>query len=180
MNRLNRFNFFTLLATLFIALPAWPHGGEDHSHDAPPPAPVDVAPRAAAQTEEFELLAVLAGGKLTLWLDRYADNAPVEGARIEVESGTFKAKAEEIAPAVYALPADALTKPGQYSLTVSIETAESADILVATLDSTPSGKPAEAAATHVHSRDEWIVWGASAGVLLAGVALIWLRRRRKG
>ena len=166
--------FLALMAWICAPLVAWAHGGEDHGGAPTTTAPGDIAPRASARTEDFELLAVLAGGKLTLYLDRNADNAPVAGAAIEVESGAFKAVAKEVAPAVYALPGDAFAKPGKYPLTISIQAGETADLLNATLDLAAP----EPAIEHVHSWDEWAVWGGAGVVLLAGVGLVLLRRRR--
>jgi LPXTG-motif cell wall-anchored protein len=165
---------FALLAMCCVPLAVWAHGGEDHGDAVAPPTPGDTAPRASARTEDFELLAVLAGGRLTLYLDRNADNAPVAGALLEVESGAFKAVAKEVAPAVYALPADAFAKPGKYPLTISVQAGETADLLTATLDLAAP----EPAVEHVHTRDEWAVWGGAGIVLLAGIGLVVLRRRR--
>ncbi|MDP1635118.1 MAG: hypothetical protein Q8L69_10630, partial [Gallionellaceae bacterium] len=59
-----------------FALTTLAHGGGDssdgHSHGeaVKPGMVVDIAPRATTQTEDFELVAVLADGKLTLFLDR--------------------------------------------------------------------------------------------------------------
>ena len=90
----------SFIATAFLASAAAAHGGEDHGDGAAPAIAGDVAPRAAAQSAEFELVAVLTEGKLTLYLDRYADNAPVPDAEVEVESGSFKAVAAQVAPGV--------------------------------------------------------------------------------
>lgn len=66
-------------------------GGPGHDHDAPPAVSAASAPRVEAQSDSFELVAVLDNGKLTLYLDRFATNEPVSDARIQIESGTFKA-----------------------------------------------------------------------------------------
>lgn len=162
------------IAMAFFALSAWAHGGEDHGDGAAAAVANDIAPRAAAQTEEFELVAVLADGKLTLYLDRYADNAPVPDAEIEVESGTFKAVAVQVAPGVYALPAEAFSKPGKYPLIVSVQAGENADLLSAALDI------AEPVATAGHARawTAWAAWGAAGALLLIGTALLALRRKK--
>lgn len=166
--------FLALLALIGIPLVVWAHGGEDHGGATAAKAPGDIAPRASARTEDFELLAVLAGGKLTVYLDRDSDNSPVAGANIEVESGAFKGVAKEVSPALYALPADAFAKPDSYPLTISVQAGETADLLTATLDLTAP----EPAVEHVHSWDEWAVWSGAGIVLLAGVGLVVLRRRR--
>lgn len=163
----------SLLLLTFPAFSAWAHGGEDHGDGPAPAAVADVAPRAVAQSEDFELVAVLAQGKLTLYLDRYADNGPVADAEIEVESGAFKAVAKQVAPGVYAAPGEAFVKAGKYPLTFSVQAGESADLLSATL----AVDGAAAGVAHTHSRGEWAIWAA--GALLAAAAGMLILRRRK-
>lgn len=167
-------HLIAVVALAVFALSAWAHGGEDHGDGAVPAVADDIAPRAVAQTEEFELVAVLAEGKLTLYLDRYADNAPVPDAEIEVESGTFKAVAAQVAPGVYALPAGAFAKPGKHPLTVSVQAGESADLLTAALE---IAEPA-ATAGQANAGTFWAAWGATGALLLAGTTLVALRRRK--
>jgi len=170
---------FLLAITLILALPAWAGGDASDGHTHGPSEPVlaqDIAPRATAQTEDFELVAIPAGGKLTLYLDRYDTNVPVAGAVIEVESGAFKAIAKEVAPGVYALPGAAFAKPGKYPLTISIQAGETADLLTATLDLAASPS---AGVEHIHTRGEWMVWGAAGVLLIAGAGLVAVRHRQK-
>lgn len=165
---------FLLLLALASPAAALAHGGEDHGAEAAPAMALDIAPRATSETEEFELVAVPEGKKLVLYLDRFDTNAPVADARIEVESGAFKAVATEAAPGVYWLPGEAFAAPAKYPLTISVQAGESADLLTATLDLT---KPA-AGAGHARSREEWAVWGASGALLLAGAGFVIARRRK--
>jgi hypothetical protein len=179
LKRARTLSVLFLAITLILALPARAGGDASDGHTHGPSEPVlaqDIAPRATAQTEDFELVAVPAGGKLTLYLDRYVDNAPVSGAVVEVESGAFKTVAKEVAPGVYALPGEAFAKPGKYPLTLSIQAGETADLLTATLDlaALPS-----AGVEHVHTWGEWAVWGAASALLLAGAGLVAVRRRQK-
>jgi hypothetical protein len=143
-----------------------------------------------ADTDEFEMVAVLtgAGGHapgegdahaapvLTIYLDRFATNQPVADATVEVESGAFKSVAKAQSPGVSAVAGEALSKPGRYPLTVSVQTSDGADLLDAALE---YGAPA-AAASDVQSatgvRRSWVVAG---GLLVAAVAA-WLARRGKG
>ncbi len=167
--------------SLTLVLSALAYGGGDssdgHSHGeaAKPAMTVDVAPRASAQTEEFELVAVLAAGKLTLYLDRFASNEPVADAQIEVESGALKAVAAQIAPGVYSVPGEAFANPGKHPLTISVQAGDTADLLTATLD---LALPA-AGVEHAHGWGEWAVWGASAALLAAAAGLVVVRRRRQ-
>ena len=145
------------------------HGG----HGAPSSAlPAALGPRLEAQSENFELVGVLEGGKLTLYLDRFDTNEPVTDAAIEIESGAFKATAQAGGEGVYTVPADTLTKPGQYPLVFTIRAAGETDLLNGTLGVPP---PA-GASSHLHDWTEWLVWIAGAVVALVGIA--WLMRRR--
>ncbi len=155
---------------------AWAHGGEDHGDAAPAVIGATMAPRATAQTEDFELVAQVQGSTLTLTLDRFATNAPVLDAQIEVENGTrLKAMAKQIAPGVYALQAPLFASPGSYPLAFSVQAGDTTDLLAATLDiAAPS-----AGTLHVNGREEWVTWAASAAVLVFGMALVMLRQRKR-
>lgn len=155
---------FIVAASLSFA--AWAHDAPGEIH---PPAAPDT-PRAAAHSEDFELVAVPVVGELRLYLDRYATNAPVSGARVEVESGAFRATARETEAGVYTVPGDVFTAPGRHPLSVSVETDDTADLLAATLDL------GGAAAAHHGGFAVWTTW--SGGGLLAGVAAMALWRRR--
>jgi len=145
------------------------HGG----HGAPAPAPpATLIPRVEAHSDSFELVGVLEGEGLTLYLDRFATNEPVTNAAIEIESGAFKATAQSSGNGTYTAPAAAMTQPGQYPLVFTIRVADETDLLDGTLAvPSPQGE-----ATHAHSLREWLVWIVGALVVLAGIA--WLLRRR--
>ena len=157
---------WAVLACLLLALPAWSHDGEDHG--APPPTVRQaVAPRAEAKSEDFELLLVLQPPALLIYLDAWASNAPVPGARLELSGNGVKGVATEIAPGVYQL-APANLGPGRHALTLSVETADSADLLAVQLE-VPSAAPAPGTAPSPWPGLKWL--GASA-LLLAGLAML--------
>jgi len=161
---------FVLTAWLLSAA-AWAHG--DESHDTAPPALSQaVTPRADAHSEVFELLIVAEGEQLRLYLDDFASNAPISGARIEVERGTsWKAQAREHAPGEYLLKAPWLNQPGAHPLSFTLEAGQQADLLAATLT-----LPATAAPAASHSNAPAIgVAAAAAGLALAA---LWAWRRQ--
>jgi hypothetical protein len=167
---------------LFIAsvLPARAGGdsSDGHTHAAPAAvAVVPTGPRLATASAEFELVGVLEGKTLTLYLDRYASNAPVLKARVEVESSALNGVAGEVSPGVYALPADALGAGGKHALTFSVETEDSADLLNATLDL--GAASATVVDGHTHISQRWLV-GSAAALLLAGGFVLIRRRRNAG
>ena len=161
------------------------HGGEDHGDEAKAPAPtVAIAPRAIAQSEDFELVAVLEdakpeGRRLSLFLDRFATNEPIVGAKLEVEGGGQNVVAKETSPGIYVasfgVPANAA--PGtKLPLTISIEAGDSADLLTTALE-IPA--PSDSVAPHVHGLGEIASWLAGAVLGLAAVVLLIVRRRRQ-
>ena len=166
-------------AFAWSALTAGAHGGEDHGEVATAPIQVGQAPRAAAQTDDFELVMVLTGAQasgapvLTLYLDRFATNVPVAGATVEVESGAFKAMAKQVEPGVYTVAGAAFAKPGRYPLTVSVQTDEGADLLEASLQHEAHQAAAPA------SDSVWRKWrGWAFGTVLVLVIAGWAWRRR--
>lgn len=166
-----------LLATV-IALPAWAGGdsSDGHTHAAPEPIPVvTLSPRAAAATEDFEVVAAIEGKKLVVYLDRFASNEPVTKAVVEVEGGGLKGVAGEIAPGTYALDVATAMSPGKHPLTIAIEAGDTTDLLTTTLDISPAAAGEE----HVHGWSERIVWIVAGLLLLAAGALLAMRRRNK-
>lgn len=169
---MNRFSVIVAIAC--TALPAWAGGdpSDGHTHGPDEISPVVAeAPRATASSEDFELVAVPAAGELRLYLDRYDSNAPVTGARVEVESGAFRAIAHEAEPGVYTVPGDAFAAPGRHPFSVTVETDSSADLLAATLD---LGAASPAAPAVLSS---WMAWAG--GGVIAGVAGVVLWRQRR-
>ena len=152
---------------MLLVWPAIALADAGHDHGAAPPAvSANLAPRIEAQSESFELLAVLGNGKLTLYLDRFATNEPVSNARIEIESGAFKAVAQPGADGVYTVPGEAFASPGEYPLVFTIQAADGSDLLNGTLViAQPAGQLGQ-------GRDwtEWLVWVASGVVVVFGAA----------
>ena len=85
---------------LWLAQPGSPrrhHGlaGDGHDHgEAPASSAGPALPRFAAASETFELVGVVNGKRLTLYLDRYADGSPVKDAKLELELGGVKVPVE--------------------------------------------------------------------------------------
>ncbi len=165
--------FVLLLLTMVPVAGFADVGHAGHDDNAPSASFASLTPRVEAQSESFELVAILEGGKLTLYLDRFATNEPVPNARIEIESGAFKAVAQPGADSTYTAPGEAFAKPGQYPLVFTVQAADALDLLNGTLTvPQPAGQSA-------HGRDwtEWLVWIAGALIAISGLAWMWRRRR---
>ncbi len=160
-----------------LATQAIAHEGHDHG-PAPAPTVTTLAPRASAESEWFELVAVLEadGDRLLLYLDHHASNEPVADARIELDSGSRRAIAEALAPGLHALPAGELSRPGTHPLTFTVQAGDDIDLLAASLV-----VPAPAATAADRAWPDWTPWGAGAALLgLAGLTGWWRARRRAG
>jgi hypothetical protein len=114
---------------------------------------------------------------LLLFLDNFASNEPVTGAQVEVQSGDLQATATEVGPGTYRVAGGAWTLPGTHALTISVQTADTADLLSASLDIPAAAAPAEKAGTSLPAgRSLWMLAGAV--LVFAFIAIAWLRRRR--
>lgn len=179
--------FFILLCLLAAGLlgssMASAHGGEDHDEEGKRLAPATaIAPRALAQSDDFELVALLdedpsKGRRLLITVDRFKTNEPVVGARLEVDAGGQNLPAQEQSPGVYGVQLaalDSLAPGARLPLTISVETADGSDLLTTTLE-LAANAPSDTA--HSHSRAEYAVWAAGAALILAAAILLAVRRR---
>ena len=148
-----------------VAFSAFGHGGEDHGAP-PPPVTQAVEPRAAAATEEFEVVTSLEGKKLVVYVDRFASNEPV------VQGAGLKGVASETTPGTYVLDVATPLPPAMHPLTISVEAGDSIDLLCATLDTTAS----VTTEVHTHGWREWVVWALPGALLL--ITGIWFAVRR--
>lgn len=163
-----------LAAVIVTTARAGGDSSDGHTHAAPEPVPIKAgAPRTAAVSEEFEAVVVLEGKQLLIYLDRFASNAPVAGARVEIEGGGLQGVAAEVAPGVYAVAAASLA-PARHALTIAVEAADGADLLTATLE-----LAAAPPATHARGWSERASWLGAGALVLAGALLIALRRRKQ-
>lgn len=168
------------LAAVFT-LPAWAGGdsSDGHSHAAAAPVVTTAtAPRAVTATEAFEIVVVLEGKKLVVYVDRFATNEPVAKAKVEIEGAGLKGLASETSPGTYVMDVVAAIPPANYPLTISIEAGDSADLLTATLD-IPAPAGATEGVERVYARKQWIAGTVAGLLLLAGGALFVARRRKK-
>ena len=167
----------TLFLVAIVALSVWAGGdsSDGHSHAAPTTLlTTPIAPRASGASEEFEIVAVLEGKRLVMYLDRFGTNAPVEGAKVEIEGAGLKGVAREIAPGTYVIDVANAMPAAKHPLTFAIEAADTTDLLTATLDiSAPM-----ASIEHADGWKRWIA-GIVAGLLLLAAGWFLLVRRNR-
>lgn len=158
-----------LLAALWMAaMPALAGEGHDHG-EAPAAAAGPSLSRFSAASELFELVGVLNGKQLTLYLDHASSNAPVKDARLELELGGRKFSPKAHGEGEFELTLDEAPKPGVTPVTATVSTASDSDLLAGELD---MHEEAHAEEAHVHGWKEWALWGAGAVAGLLALGLI--------
>lgn len=164
----------TLLG-LLVALSATAGPGHDHDHDHDAPAATASAalPRFAASSELFELVGVLDGKTLTLYLDRAATNEPLTQAALELELGGQRLQAQAQADGSFRAELAQALGDGVHPVTATLSVGDEADLLAGELD-----LHAQAAAGAPAHAERWR-WGLAAAGVLAVIAVLAVGRRRR-
>jgi biotin carboxyl carrier protein len=176
-----------VLCSLLLAAPAFAGpGGPDHSHGPEPSAAtLPQSPRLVAVSEAWQLVGILKGGALTLYLDRQEDNAPAEGATLDLDIAGRTVRTEAQPDGTFRIPAEALGT-GDVEVLATIGGA-APDLLVGTIR-VPGGAAAPAAGHgHAHGLGDLLhrrisattVLMALAATGLTGLALGFLLGRRR-
>lgn len=170
--RINRLSLAALALALQLYAPVALSGpGHDHGEEDAPQAAGPAHPRFAAVSDLFELVGVLEGDLLTLYLDHADSNAPVEGAELEFELGADALPVEAIEPGTFSVHLSAEPEEGEYAVVVTVITAVAADVLAGTLDV----HHAEEADSDEHDHaTAWLPWGV-AGVAVLALLVVLLR-----
>lgn len=181
-----------ILASFVLALSASSVASAHEGHAegkqaAPVPAapavrpPAHAASRFATASEAFELVGVLDGRRLTLWLDRFGDNSPVVGATLELEIGDERVSAASQGD-VYVAQLRALPAAPSVPITATVIANGTSDLLAADLALPQASEPVTDASTPSLGtvlRDVRVLgWMASSSVLAAALGWFAARRRR--
>lgn len=151
--------------------------GHDHGPETAPAVAAPAQPRFATTTELFELVGVLNGKTLTLYLDEAATNAPITQAEIDLELAGTSHRAGAQPDGSFAIQLPQAPAAGVWPITATVTATVNAtnatDLLAAELT--------VAADTHDHAQEHnhFAEWLAAAVALLALAAggVFWLRRR---
>jgi cobalt-zinc-cadmium efflux system membrane fusion protein len=166
------FRFASALAAgALIATLASAHEGHDHDAPAEAAGPASVAARGEAASENFELVAVAQGAELLIYLDRFATNAPITGATIEVETPAGPAKAEERDDGSYRLAAPWLANAGHLDLLFTVSADNAVDILPLAIDAPASNAAGASDAHSLVERVRALLSPATIGGLLVGILI---------
>ena len=167
-----RFLFLTL--ALLLAGPA--RAGDGHDHGGAEPAAAGPAlPRFAASSDLFELVGVLDGHHLRIWLDHAPSNAPVENAQLVLELNGQPVAIKAVAAGEFEAELAAEPGPGTHPVTATVTAGADADLLAGELDIHAEAAAAEA--PHAHGWRAWAPWAAGGLVLLLALAALFKRRQ---
>ncbi|MDG4574517.1 MAG: HlyD family efflux transporter periplasmic adaptor subunit [Defluviicoccus sp.] len=161
-----------LLAFMTLAA-ASSRAHEGHDHGAPAVIVTAAAPRLEASSESFELVGIVHGGAMRVFLDRFASNEPVTSATIDVTVDGVTARAEPQPDGSFLVEAPWLARTGPVDVVFAIDTGEAGDLLIGTLDLPSAATAAEAAhvsAISVLLRSP-VLWAIGLGLLLVGLGL---------
>ena len=170
MTILKRLHAFCL-ATFVAATPftAWA-AGEGHDHgEAPSAATGSGQPRFAAVSETFELVGVLTGKRLTLYLDRADDNSPVKDARLELELGGVKVEVKTRGEGEFETTLAQELKPGVTTVAATVIAGQETDLLAGELDIRQSAQADASAGSRPWKKyGVWLIAGLLTLALLVG------------
>ena len=163
-----------VLSTFFSF--AWAGEGHDHG-EAHTAATGTAAPRLTSHSDLFELVGMVEGNEMKIYLDRFTTNEPVTDAKIEVEIGNIKGIAAAQADGSYIFKNDVFTNPGDLSVSFTVIAGKDADLLAGDLK---IDGPIDDHA-HDEAAKPWLRWAAYAGgaLLLAAIVFVAMRRRRR-
>ena len=168
--RLSTFGMVALLA--MTTLTAW--AGEGHDHGEAPVSAAGLAlPRFSAVSENFELVGVVNGKQITLYLDRTSDNSPVKDAKLELELGGVKVPVKPHGEGEFEAMLTQELKPGEIAVSATVFAGKETDLLAGDLDIHQDAHTDEA----VNSQT-WKLYGLWALAALSALALLaWAWRR---
>jgi hypothetical protein len=163
------------IIALLFAGQSHAHGGEehkDHAHAAPSTVLETAAavPTLRAESEQFELVARLYADELGIYIDRWASNAPLLHAEVEVELNGRKTVAkfhEDHGDYAVSDPGmlEALQTAGDHSLLFTIVSGKESDLLTGELH------VAEDGAMETLGTSRRLLIGALAALILIGCGL---------
>jgi membrane fusion protein, heavy metal efflux system len=176
-----KIRLFVFFAALLSAA-AFAGPGHDHGEAAAPQATGRAAPKFSTHSDLFEVVGVVDGPHLDVYVDRFSDNAPVVDAKVEIESGKVKLVGKFLKDeGVYEFEAAAFKANGIYPIVVTVSDGKESEILAAEL------AVGQNTSSHhdgfLHAVESWVasprlitgIVGFSAG----GIAALWWFMRRR-
>jgi RND family efflux transporter MFP subunit len=134
------------------------HAHEGHDHGPPESVTGPVAPRVTAYSDVYQLVGILRGERLVIYLDRFATNEPVADASIAVTVGdeTAAIPADATASGAYAITSPRFRSAGPVELVFAITDGAEDDLLVGTLTVPQDATATSRAASTIGATRQWL------------------------
>jgi cobalt-zinc-cadmium efflux system membrane fusion protein len=159
-----------LSVTTFVGLaPA----SDGHGHLPEGGAPAGAMPRFSAASEVFEAVGILEGNVLTVYLDRFTDNAPVRNAMLEMEIAGTAVPLKSTGDGQFTALLKEAPSPGRHAVVLTVKAGEDTNLLAAELEvHSDASSPA-----HTQNRRLYVIAAAAGAALVLGFIFLALRRR---
>jgi membrane fusion protein, heavy metal efflux system len=120
--------------TVLIGPAASAHEGHDHG-EKPAATVTPTLPRVAVQSDQYELVGILKGPRLDIYLDRFSTNEPVPDARITVTTnGDEQTEADPTPNGTYTVASGKFAGSGPLEFIFDIRAKTGDDLLIGTLN----------------------------------------------
>jgi membrane fusion protein, heavy metal efflux system len=147
------------VAGIFLSL-STPFAHEGHEDDDATRSALasSTYPRVSAQSELYELVGIVRGERLSIYLDHFATNEPVADAKVKVAIGDAQpVDAEVTENGIYTISFPRLTRTGSVEVVFSITATSGDDLLVGPLTLPSDTEPSDAAASSIGAvSSSWI------------------------
>ena len=156
------------LAAVLAGLAPHTLAGDGHDHgEAPATTAGPALPRFTAVSELFELVGVVNGKNVTVYLDHFADNSPVKDAKVDLELDGKAVALTPHADGEFEATLEETLKPGVVSVTATVIAGQDADLLAGELDLHETAAEAHEEVAELDIKPYAI--GAGAGGLVLGL-----------
>ena len=121
-------------AILLCLSGSFAHKGHDHNDGERPAAPASAFPRVSAQSELYEIVGILKGNRLAIYLDDFATNEPITDAKVRVTVGDGEPiDTGEAVDGVYGIAWPYLPAAQSVDVVFNISASKGDDLLVGSL-----------------------------------------------
>jgi len=164
-----------ILCSALFSVGAIAGPGHDHG-DAPAEATGAATPRFYAVSDLFELVGLVDGKRITVYLDRFSSNIPVTDAKVDLEIGGIKVALRAGPAGVLEGVLERAFGEGVFPVVASVSTGRDADLLAGELDLHGKAPDSE---VHAHGWQEYAPIAAGTALLLVVLVLLVRRMRAR-
>ncbi|QLF92416.1 hypothetical protein HW090_04065 [Pseudomonas sp. ABC1] len=161
---------------LTLALPLQAHEGHD-DEPAPASGTESSSPRFSGHSANFELTGIVGEHQITLYVDHYADNSPVEDATLVLNLNGQAMAVERHAPGEFEVDLAAPLAEGEHQIAARIRSGELDETLSTHLDL--HGEDEHAGHDHAESGNGLRIAGLLALLLLVLAGVYLLRKKNQ-